>query len=471
MIPQHTIAAAVLMKLPDLLPPLQNIIHHPFILFRNGQAQLIMTPGYHWESGHYLDLPEQNIRTDLTIKECLAILDDIYGEFPFQGRSSYANFIGIHNGQYLAEARKPLLLVDKATTQSGASILADGMSHTMLNGEPAKMTPVDGIGENEKILGSVLRQRPNVLIIDNVDHHFNLPTLTSGMTSNFIAVRMLGQNSMIQIPNRLQIIMTGNNPSFRRDLANRSVYVRLDPGIADPETRTHFRHDLQNREHLLSLRPRLLDALTSLATHWINAGAPRRTPAYPLGSYKDFMECVQGMLDLFGIEGFQENRTEFIEKADSFQGDLEGFMLTWLNTYDTTEQKASELSKLLTDPDTGRDNFAWTCNGDSANGRQKSFSDLINSLVGKIYELEIPGQPGAVQTIQVSKTKKGRRRVFKLSRLDARPVEAQANSINGTITELPGQILETNPAPAAPSQNGHEPTQLLPTTGIRNTPE
>ena len=77
--PQRTVTTALLINLPDDLPPIDAVITHPFL---NGKGDRLVTEeGYHPEERLYLQnrIPFQPV----PIGEAIAQLDDLFCDFPF----------------------------------------------------------------------------------------------------------------------------------------------------------------------------------------------------------------------------------------------------------------------------------------------------------------------------------------------------------------------------------------------------
>ena len=121
---------------------------------------------------------------------------------------------------------------------------------------------------------SCLYKRPSSIIIDNISTELKSDVLASGMTNRTIGGRLLGGNSQVQLLTRgLQFYLTGNNGCMERDLINRSINVRLDSGLENPEERDGFRHVLPDAA--LEGRRHYMSAVVSLVQRWIDAGRPK----------------------------------------------------------------------------------------------------------------------------------------------------------------------------------------------------
>ena len=274
--------------------------------------------------------------------ECLRRLKDLLGEFPFVGMADEANAYGLLVGQLLKSAYpSPIGFIDKPASQTGATKLATTIAALADGRLPAIMTASERAEENDKRLSTHLARGPASLLVDNLNSKFASDVIASGMTADSIGGRLLGVNAEAKVPTRsLQIYMTGNNASLERDLINRSISVRLDSGVENPEERTGFRYDLPSAA--LERRPHFFSAAISLVARWVEVGCPMGGGAV-LDSYKDWMHAVGGILDFAGVPGFNENRPDFKRRADT-EGDREAsFVERWFERAGHDRQSPADL--------------------------------------------------------------------------------------------------------------------------------
>ena len=110
---------------------------------------------------------------------------------------------------------------------------------------------------------------------------------------------------MVSLPVRTTWIVTGNNLEFSREIARRTVCIRLDARAAAPHLRTGFRHD-PLRGWIRRNRGDLIRSVLILIQHWLAQGSPRFTTRR-LGSYESYGEVVGGVLEAAGIQDFLAN--------------------------------------------------------------------------------------------------------------------------------------------------------------------
>ena len=111
-------------------------------------------------------------------------------------------------------------------------------------------------------------------LIDNLEPGRNTDSasLAALLTSRTWTARELGKNQNIKVPNDTIWTATGNNPALSRELADRSIWIHLDPGHHDPSSRTNFQHP-HIEQWAAQSQGRICGALSCLVDHWIKSGA------------------------------------------------------------------------------------------------------------------------------------------------------------------------------------------------------
>ena len=379
------LTGAVADALPRHLPVLNGVKTSPF--FYKGEL-VGKESGYHDGSGYYC-LPDADYHTHLKPNECIRRLDDLLGEFPFKSQADRANAYGMLVGQILkAEMVSPILFVDKPASQTGASklaqciaALADGRSiATLTQGRTADET-------DKRILTKLVKHPPSVLI-DNLSTDFVSDIISSGLTSEFTGSRLLGghQEAVVKTLS-LQWHMTGVNAAVSKEVANRTVSVRLDAGMERPEERTDFRHKLPG--DAFTQRAYYFSAALSLVQRWIDAGCPSGK-ARVMDSFGEWMLAVSGILENAGVEGFNENRDIFLERADVSGDEDAEFVNKWYDLHGEEHRAPSTLLNLADD--------ILMLGGKDDAGRAKSLGHRLRKLVDRVFNVD--GTPVAVRRLR-----------------------------------------------------------------------
>jgi hypothetical protein len=79
-------------------------------------------------------------------------------------------------------------------------------------------------------------------LIDNLEPGRNTDSanLAALLTSTQWTARELGTVRNVSVPNDTIWTATGNNPGLSRELADRALWIHLDPAHHDPSSRTNF---------------------------------------------------------------------------------------------------------------------------------------------------------------------------------------------------------------------------------------
>lgn len=340
-------------------PVLSMVLQIPIL---RPDGSLHSEPGYDITTGLYYSpepgfslpsIPDKPARK--TINKAVDVLWDVFSDFPFDSSASRANIMAAVLTVVLRDLINgpiPLLVIDKPSQGTGASLLSDVIS-TIGTGKPAFMTSrPEGRGSEEemrkKITAILIDGRP-LVVLDNVEGVFRSAVLCSALTANLWSDRILGRSENVDLPHRTVWIATGNNIRLAGDLPRRSYAVRLDakqarPWQRGPET---FRYPHLLR-HVREQRPRILSAIFVMARAWINAGKPEPAKAPVLGSFDEWRRVIGGILDFAGINGFLEN-LEDVYAASLMDDGLEGFIEVCQEIFGEKPFKARDIFRELTE--------------------------------------------------------------------------------------------------------------------------
>ena len=280
-------------------------------------------------------LPEPTLgaRTD-----ALALLrEDLLGDFPFARPSDAAHALALvllPVVRHLIDGPTPLHLIEAPSEGTGKTLLAD-VAHALATGVPADPTPLPTREEEvRKKITAILLGSPSMVLLDNVNHTLDSPSLAAALTKDRWSDRLLGQSAVVSLPNRAVWIATANNPTMSRELARRVARIRLDAHVERPWLRGEFRHaDLMG--WVLGERPRLVAAALTLARGWIADEAPRGDAT--LGSFGSWSAVLGGILASAGVVGFLGDKDEPIDVASPEEAAWQGFVAQWAEVHGRAE--------------------------------------------------------------------------------------------------------------------------------------
>lgn len=306
------------------LPELRGVIETP-VLSRDGEV--VTTPGYQpqtllWYSpAPNLDLPA--ISDEPTVTEVAAateLLLEMVHDFPFDSPGSRANALALLVLPFVREFIKgptPLHVIDATTPGSGKGLLADCCSVVATGREAGKGPEPRDTEETRKFITSVLVAGASMVVLDNITGRVDSAPLARVLTAEIWEDRLLGVSRQVRPLNRAVWVATGNQVSLSRELARRTLWIRLEPDVERPELRTGFRHpDLLRwvREQ----RGQLVAACLTLARAWVVKGRPRGSEVLGtmFGSYDSWLDVVGGVLAVAGIESLLANRDSTSDQGD-----------------------------------------------------------------------------------------------------------------------------------------------------------
>jgi hypothetical protein len=276
-------------------------------------------------------LPRMSERpNDGDVRGAVTTLTEPFCDFPFIGDADKA---GALSAVITATLRPfipgptPLHAFDKPRAGSGASLLAEVVSH-IATGAPAQMKtlPKDrGDEETRKVITAALMSGNTTILFDNVDSAIGSGHLAAAITARVWEDRILGRSETVRLPVRVMWLATANNFRVRGDFARRCVVARLDAHVERPWERTDFKHpDLL--AYVTANRDQLLAAVLTLARAWIKAGRPAGENPI-LGSFEAWSTIVGGILTTAGIKGFLSNLATFYEAADEDYSEWSTFLV------------------------------------------------------------------------------------------------------------------------------------------------
>ena len=225
------------------LKPLVGVLTAP-TLRPNGT--LLTTPGYDATTRLYLDMIETppyvpNEPTPDDAKTALDILWTPFVDFPFVSPVAKA----VHLAAVLTTAVRttldasPAFAYDAPAQGSGKTLLArcDGV---LAQGTEPSVWPHTAHKDDEEVrkrIFTALRGGARTLIWDNVVGAFDSPALASSLTSPIFSDRVLGQSVAATVPNRMLLLITGNNIALQGEMPRRVLTCRIDPLVERPFAR------------------------------------------------------------------------------------------------------------------------------------------------------------------------------------------------------------------------------------------
>ncbi|GHO91523.1 hypothetical protein KSF_015710 [Reticulibacter mediterranei] len=320
-------------------PPLQAIVETPVI---RPDGSILDTPGYDSATRlYYAPHPELSVRsvpvapTKEEQEAALALIWETIGEFPYVGEADRANALGLLLTPMLRptiQRHVPLALLDAPKPGTGKGLFADVVSIIATGDCAAILTAPDNEEEWDKRITAMLMQGRTIICIDNLAGQLQSAKLDAVLTATLHEGRILGQSTMVKVPNRATWMATGNNVKIGGDLARRCYRIRFDPHVSRPWMRQGFKHE-DLATWVTEQRGALIGALLTLARAWYAAGQPVAEGLPALGTFTGWVKTVGSIVSHAGVQGFLSNLEQLYEEADEESVQWEQFLSGWRDLF------------------------------------------------------------------------------------------------------------------------------------------
>jgi hypothetical protein len=238
---------------------------------------LFQRPGYDLETGLFYSGPRYGARVPLNptraeADRALQKLWEPFSSFPFCSGTDRA----VHLAAVLTAAVRAVLpaapgfAYDAPTQGSGKTLLARCVGILAQGEEPSVWPHTAGTNDEEtrKRIFTVLCSGKRVLIWDNVVGAFDSAALASCMTSPTYSDRTLGKSDSVTVPNRMMLVLTGNNIQLQGEMPRRVLVSRIDPQTDKPFAREFALDPFAHcRAHWQSMIEAALTLIRAFLTH------------------------------------------------------------------------------------------------------------------------------------------------------------------------------------------------------------
>lgn len=290
--------------------------------------------------------PGPSTALTIDVEQAVALLrDDLLGDFPFAGAADLANALALLLLPFVRPAIRgltPLHLIEAPTEGTGKGLLAEVALGVGLGRPPGVVAIGRDDDETRKRITSALAGGTQTILLDNVEH-LDSPSLAAVLTADTWTDRQLGSTRMLEIPVRVVWAATANNPTMSGELARRSLRIRLDAGVENPQERTGWRHPNLAR-WALEHRSELTAAAITIIRSWVAAGRP--AGSVRLGRYEEWAAVMSGILEHAGIYGLNANAGELRSSNVNTHAAWRELAESWWNRHGAGAVATSELWKL-----------------------------------------------------------------------------------------------------------------------------
>ena len=277
-------------------------------------GRLLNENGFDESSGIFLDLQVSvDVPQEPTRRQVWSALRQLWtpiSQFPFEDKSDKAHALAMILEPYMRDlfGPTPLYFINKPAAGTGASLFIETSLYPTLGAWPDAQTPPRSDDEMKKTLTACFVDGIRCVYFDNANV-LNSASFASVLTAEIYAARILGVSKMLRVPVQVQWVGSGNNTELSGELYRRTVDIRMDAKMANPEDRdvSGFRiKDLKSwvREH----QAEQVCAALTIIQYWVNQGMP--AGAGSKASYEAWAAKMSGLFDCIGVRGFLETPVE-----------------------------------------------------------------------------------------------------------------------------------------------------------------
>lgn len=256
---------------------------------------------------------------------------EVVADFPFATEGHRAAWLGFALTAFARpafEGCSPLVAIDAPTRGTGKGRMVDATSVLVTGRDASKAPQPKDDEEMRKRITSVLREGECIQVIDNVSRRVEDASLDACVTATVWKDRALGKNETIALPNLTMWVVTGNNLEFGADTARRTLHIRLESTLENPEDRDDFAHpDLLAWTR--TERPRLVCAALTLLRAYVVAGRPASPTCKPWGSFEGWSRLIAHAVVWVGMADPQATRVELESSSDTRKAALVALLLGW----------------------------------------------------------------------------------------------------------------------------------------------
>jgi hypothetical protein len=314
--------------------PLVGIAEAPCL---RPDGTILQAPGYDPSTGYvyapndkYLPIPDRPTLGDA--QRARDELLEIVCDFPFAGDAHRAGWLAMLLTCFARPAIDgcvPLFAVDAPTRGSGKGRCVDAAANVATGRDATKTAQPKDDDEMRKRITTLVLEGEAIAVIDNISRALGDPSLDAALTATTWKDRALGRNASVSARNNLMWVATGNNIELGADTARRTLHVRIESPLENPEDRDsrQFKHpDLL--AWVRAERPRLVRAAVTLLRAYFVAGCPDQG-LKQWGSFEQWSRLIPHVLVWAGLPDPMSTRQEFEDTADSTKQALIALQSGW----------------------------------------------------------------------------------------------------------------------------------------------
>lgn len=293
-------------------------------------------------------IPENPTRSD--VNAALATVLAPFTQFPFvEDAGSRAATVACLLDQIvrpMVTGPRPLYAFDAPALKgqgTGKTLLATAIG-AIITGREIEVTAwPDDPKELPKLITSKLMTGEPFVIFDNLEGTVRHKDLAACATSTMWSSRLLHSNESPKLPQTATWCMTLNGARFSRDIARRTITIKLDSRTSDPHKRKGFR--IRNLiPWCVQNRANIIRACLLLVKAWVQAGKPE-DERLVAGSFEAWQSVVGGIVYHAGLTdlplALEESRGRDVDSTEHDE-----FVERWAENYGPAPVTALQLAML-----------------------------------------------------------------------------------------------------------------------------
>jgi hypothetical protein len=259
------------------LPPINILSAAPLVVPSGGKLTLV--EGYDEDTGILVRGWKGGELPEIELPEAVEMIRDLLADFDFPSESDRSRAVAalltpsaILGGLLKGQARAPVYVIEADASQTGKGTLIKIVSR--VTGEPMETITQKkgGVGSIDEAFSSAVHAGRNLVLFDNLRGAVDSPFLESLTTEDRQSIRVPYSAPVQMDVRKVSIYLTSNRAELTRDLANRSVAVRLRKQPAGFVFKKYPEGGLL--DHIEANQARYLSAIHSVFRHWWDSGKP-----------------------------------------------------------------------------------------------------------------------------------------------------------------------------------------------------
>lgn len=330
--PPHGVVQALLYGQDRCLPTLNGLARQPYF---GPDGRLVTKRGYDPGTGIYGAFDEEEYSlpepTEHLAELALGHLKSFLSEFEFESAADEAAALCAMLTATVRPslATAPAFVITAPGPGSGKSCCADVIAPFAGPEEPYRVSFPERHDEAGKLLVTVLREKPPVVLFDDMQGNWkSLGPLNRALSSSTTTERLLGTNKSSTVSTRVLFLGTGNSVEPERDARRRVVTIRLAPRSENPALRSFRSNPVAD---LRLNRPEAVACALIIIRAYQAAGEPK-SKVPPIGTYDEWSNYCRHPLIWLGERDPAQSLIDQVSR-DPEQDQLAEFLRVWRNVF------------------------------------------------------------------------------------------------------------------------------------------